>query len=414
MDPNLLEMSDEDFLKMNAPTSSSPDGEEVVSEPTTEEEPASTPSTETDTSEETEASVNEEEESELEEKTEESPESEEPVDAPTDEGKTSEEKPVEEPEPTAKKDEPVDPAKSPDSKENTEEGKEADKSQAAPTAEEYKAFYDQVMAPFKANGKTIQLTDPAEAVQLMQMGANFTRKMQAIAPHRKTLLMLENNGLLDEDKLSYLIDLDKKNPEAIKKLVKEAGIDPLDIDTNAESQYQQGNHKVSEEHVRFVSTLEDLESSPEGVATLQAINSWDTASKEEIGKRPDIMTTINAHRQLGWYDTISGEVERQRVLGNIASNVPFLQAYTDVGNRLTQSGVLKAPAQQTAQPSQSQQPATQQGVRRVASPKPSVSNSDKAKAASTSRATGKKAAPPKMNPLAMSDEEFLKQMENRV
>ena len=404
MDPNLLEMSDEDFLKMNAPTSSSPDGEEVVSESTTEEEPVSTASTETETS------VNEKEE----ENTEESPESEEPVDAPTDEGNTSEEDPVEEPEPTAKKDNPVDPTESPDSKENTEEGKEVDKTQAVPTAEEYKAFYDQVMAPFKANGKTIQLTDPAEAIQLMQMGANFTRKMQAIAPHRKTLLMLENNGLLDEDKLSYLIDLDKKNPEAIKKLVKEAGIDPLDIDTDAESKYQQGNHKVSEEHVRFVSTLEDLESSPEGVATLQAINSWDTASKQEIGKHPDVMSTIHNHRQLGWYDTIAGEVERQRILGNITSNVPFLQAYTDVGNRLSQSGVLKAPAQQTAQPSQSQQPATQQGVRRVASPKPSVSNSDKAKAASTSRATGKKAAPPKINPLAMSDEEFLKQMENRV
>lgn len=409
MNPNLLEMSDEDFLKMNAPTASSPDGEEVVSEPTTEEESASTEN------EETETSDNElEEESELEEKTEESPESEENVDTLTDEGKASEDTPVEEPESTAQKDEPVDPTKSPDSKDKEEEGKEVDKSQAVPTAEEYKAFYDQVMAPFKANGKTIQLTDPAEAIQLMQMGANFTRKMQAIAPHRKTLLMLENNGLLDEDKLSYLIDLDKKDPEAIKKLVKEAGIDPLDIDTDAEPKYQQGNHKVSEEHVRFVSTLEDLESSPEGVATLQAINSWDIASKQEIGKHPDVMNTIHNHRQLGWYDTIAGEVERQRVLGNIASNVPFLQAYTDVGNRLSQSGALKDPAQQTAQPSQTQQPATQQGVRRVASPKPSVSNSDKAKAASTSRTTGKKAAPPKINPLAMSDEEFLKQMENRV
>lgn len=120
-------------------------------------------------------------------------------------------------------------------------------------------------------------------------------------------------------------------------------------------------------------------------------------------------------RSLGWYDAIANEVERQRILGNIASNVSFLQAYTDVGNRLSQSGALKDPAQQSAQPTQSQQTAQQQqGVRRVASPKPSVSNSDKAKAASTSRATGKKAAPPKMNPLAMSDEDFLKQMENRV
>lgn len=409
----MLEMSDEDFLKMNAP-SSSPSGEEVVSESVTEEESPSIIGSETDSGEEViEPEKIEESEQEVEE--EDSPESESHVDDLDDEGNPSSKNPVEEPESSAQKEELDTPAKSPDSKDEKEEGNSADKVQAELTADDYKAFYEQVTAPFKANGKTIQLSDPAEAIQLMQMGANFTRKMQAIAPHRKTLLMLENNGLLDEDKLSYLIDLDKKNPEAIKKLVKEAGIDPLDIDTNEELKYQQGNHKVSEEHVRFVSTLEDLESSPEGVATLQAINSWDNASKQEIGKYPDVMTTIHTHRQLGWYDAIANEVERQRILGNIASNVSFLQAYTDVGNRLSQSGALKDPAQQSAQPTQSQQTAQQQqGVRRVASPKPSVSNSDKAKAASTSRATGKKAAPPKMNPLAMSDDDFLKQMENRV
>lgn len=413
MTKQMLEMSDEDFLKMNAP-SSSPSGEEVVSESVTEEESPSIIGSETDSGEEVNE-PEEKEESEQEVEEEDSPESESHVDDLDDEGNPSSKTPVEEPESSAQKEELDTPAKSPDSKDEKEEGNSADKVQAELTADDYKAFYEQVTAPFKANGKTIQLSDPAEAIQLMQMGANFTRKMQAIAPHRKTLLMLENNGLLDEDKLSYLIDLDKKNPEAIKKLVKEAGIDPLDIDTNEELKYQQGNHKVSEEHVRFVSTLEDLESSPEGVATLQAINSWDNASKQEIGKYPDVMTTIHTHRQLGWYDAIANEVERQRILGNIASNVSFLQAYTDVGNRLSQSGALKDPAQQSAQPTQSQQTAQQQqGVRRVASPKPSVSNSDKAKAASTSRATGKKAAPPKMNPLAMSDDDFLKQMENRV
>lgn len=413
MTKQMLEMSDEDFLKMNAP-SSSPSGEEVVSESVTEEESPSIIGSETDSGEEVNE-PEEKEESEQEVEEEDSPESESHVDDLDDEGNPSSKTPVEEPESSDQKEELDTPAKSPDSKDEKEEGNSADKVQAELTADDYKAFYEQVTAPFKANGKTIQLSDPAEAIQLMQMGANFTRKMQAIAPHRKTLLMLENNGLLDEDKLSYLIDLDKKNPEAIKKLVKEAGIDPLDIDTNEELKYQQGNHKVSEEHVRFVSTLEDLESSPEGVATLQAINSWDNASKQEIGKYPDVMTTIHTHRQLGWYDAIANEVERQRILGNIASNVSFLQAYTDVGNRLSQSGALKDPAQQSAQPTQSQQTAQQQqGVRRVASPKPSVSNSDKAKAASTSRATGKKAAPPKMNPLAMSDDDFLKQMENRV
>ena len=59
---------------------------------------------------------------------------------------------------------------------------------------DYKAFHDKMMAPFVANGKTIQLQSVDEAIQLMQMGANYTRKMQSIAPHRKVLMMLEKMG----------------------------------------------------------------------------------------------------------------------------------------------------------------------------------------------------------------------------
>ena len=51
----------------------------------------------------------------------------------------------------------------------------------------------------------------------MQMGAGYGRKLQDMQPHLKTLRMLEKNNLLDEGKLSYLIDLDQKNPDAIKK-----------------------------------------------------------------------------------------------------------------------------------------------------------------------------------------------------
>ena len=116
---------------------------------------------------------------------------------------------------------------------------------------DYKTFHDKMMAPFVANGKTIQLQSVDEAIQLMQMGANYTRKMQSIAPHRKVLMMLENNGLLDEGKLSRLIDLDKKNPEAIRALVKEAGIDPLDIDVESDSTYVPGDHVVSDEAMAF-------------------------------------------------------------------------------------------------------------------------------------------------------------------
>ena len=56
---------------------------------------------------------------------------------------------------------------------------------------DYQEFYSQVMKPFKANGKMVELRSPDEAVQLMQMGSNYTQKMQEIASARKLLKTLE-------------------------------------------------------------------------------------------------------------------------------------------------------------------------------------------------------------------------------
>ena len=280
----------------------------------------------------------------------------------------------------------------------------------SPTTPDYKSMYEKVMAPLKANGKTIDLKSPEELVQLAQMGANYTRKMQAIAPHRKVLLMLENNDLLDEGKLSYLIDLDKKNPEAIKKLIKDAGIDPLEIDLDdpQAKPYLEGNHRVSDEETVFRAVLDELGSNPEGKATLQVINSqWDQASKEVLWTQPEVMSLIHQQRENGIYDRISTEVERQRTLGVIPPNVPFLQAYKVIGDQLASAGNLDDlvnPAPQSNQPERTPVAKT------VAKPKPVAANGDKVNAASSTRSNPREAKTT-VNPLALADEDFMKQVE---
>lgn len=278
---------------------------------------------------------------------------------------------------------------------------------------DYEGFYKKIMTPFKANGKMIELRSPDEAVQLMQMGANYTRKMQELAPHRKVLMMLQDNGLMDEGKLSFLIDIEKKNPEAIKKLVKDAGLDPMEIDTNVEPAYREGNHRVSDDEAAFRSTLDDMRSSEAGKETLQIINAdWDQASKDVLWKSPEIMTAIHDQRESGVYDLISAEVNRQRILGAIPANMPFIAAYKQVGDAMVakeaaqrpQSGQTSfAPAAPAA--SQTAQPVVV--ATRVEAPKPTVANSDRASAASPTR-TAPAPAKTFVNPLSMSDEEFMK------
>jgi hypothetical protein len=287
-------------------------------------------------------------------------------------------------------------------------------STSEPATVDYVALYKQIMAPFKANGKMIELRDPQEAIQLMQMGANYTRKLQELQPHRKLLLMLQNNGLLDEGKLSYLIDLDKRNPEAIKKLVKDAGIDPLEIDTTVEPAYLAGNHKITDAEANFRTALDEVGSSSEGKTTLQTINDrWDQASKEVLWKNPDLITTIHNQREAGVYQIVADEIERQRTLGQIPPNTPFIEAYKIVGDKLLETTAFDhLPAIQQLKPHRQQQPQVQPVATRVAVSKPVVTNGDKASAASPSRSTPRTATT--VNPLPESDEEFLKRMENRV
>lgn len=295
-----------------------------------------------------------------------------------------------------------------------EEDEESVEEKEGENTPDYESFYKQIMKPFKANGRTVELKTPEEAIQLMQMGANYTKKMQEFAPHRKLITMLTNNGLLDEDKLSYLIDLDKKNPEAIKKLVKDAGIDPMDIDVNAEHKVNPGNHRVSDEEVNFHSTLEDMKSSPEKIGTLQVINtSWDQASKDALWNNPEIITAIHDHRSSGIYDRIVAEVDRQRILGTIPVNVPFLQAYKTIGEDMTKANkfadIIAPPVVQKVVNTKVV-PAV---ITRVETVKPVLKSGSKAAAAALTRSSAPVKKVP-INPLAMDDEEFMKQFAGRL
>lgn len=282
---------------------------------------------------------------------------------------------------------------------------------AAPAAPiDYEKSYKEIMKPFKANGKTVEPRSPEEAVSLMQMGANYTRKMQELKPHRSALMMLQQANLMDPEKLSFLIDLDKGDPEAVKKFIKDRGIDPLEIDTSTDPAYLGGNHRVSDDDVAFNEALDEVTSTPVGVAMLQEVQAtWDTASKDMLYKNPEVMTALAEQRESGVYAMIVAEVEHQRTMGTLPAQTPFLQAYMSVGAQLV--------AEQTAGTGNDGSPPAQvaPGVlgTTVASPKSTVASGDKAAAASPSRGTATKAQV-FVNPLAMSDDEFLAKMENRV
>lgn len=362
-DINYLNMSDEDFLKQAPP------------EPSVQEEP-----------EVDEQSEQEPEQQEVEEVTE------------NQEPETSEEAEEQDKDDEQEQNEPKEtkvqtkPEVSPEAKDK-EPTKQVSNS---PEDFDYKSAYEQIMAPFKANGKEIKLNNPDEVIRLMQMGANYTKKMQALQPQQKLLRMLENNQL-DESKLNYLIDLHSGNKEAIKKLVKDAGIDSFELSSDEPSNYTPGNHQVSNEEVALQTVMDELDSTPTGPELITEVaQQWDEVSKQEIFKNPGILSTLNQQKQSGIYSAIMSEIHRRQTLGHL-NGVPYLQAYVAIGQELEAKGAF-TPKQKVA---------TQ------AAPKKVDTSAAKAKAAAPTKTAPKKVQQ-NINYLAMSDEDFLKQMKGRV
>lgn len=286
-----------------------------------------------------------------------------------------------------------------------EEEEESEEEEAPQQVEQpeidYKGFYEQVMSPFKANGGTVQLRSPQEVVKLMQMGANYTQKMQTLAPYRKKVQMLQKANLLDDDKLNYLIDLSQGNPEAIKKLIKDSKLDPMDLDIYGEQNYVPGNHTVSDAEMQLQTTLDELTSTPEGLQTVNLARGWDQASLSEIGKDPSILATLHEQRMNGVYDFITKEMQHQKMLGNLPDNIPFLQAYKAVGDFCLQQ----------LQQRQQQQQAVANLPKGTLNQGMNTNNSAQVKSAAPS-GRSRKAASTFVDPFSLSDEEFEKQFAN--
>lgn len=291
----------------------------------------------------------------------------------------------------------------PSTEEQTESTKNVDTDEKADTVEnnsepenqeiDYKGFYDSIMAPIKANGHTIQLKNQDEVIKLIQQGANYTKKMQELAPYRKLNYMLKDNDLLDVNKLSFLIDINKGNPEAVKKFLKDHNIDPLDIDTYSELNYKEGSNVVSDKEVAFREAYLGLGESDDGIKLRDTFNSYDEKSKDLLVDHPELMNDLLQQKRAGIYDSITAEIDRQKALGTLNPSLSFLEAYNLVGQQLARN---QAPSN-----IQSNQPlATQPRM-----PKSSFNNNARAKAAAPTRANTK-STDTTPNWLSMSDEEF--------
>jgi len=283
-----------------------------------------------------------------------------------------------------------------DATEDTNEAKEEkDTSQAKI---DYEAAYKRIMAPFKASKRMMQVDNIDDAIALMQKGADYHNKMKTLSPNLKIVSMLEKEGLLDQNKLNNLIDLSKKDPKAIAQLIKDSGIDPLDIDTDEEVTYKPNNYSVSDKEFKINQAIDDIRDTPSFDKTINILaKEWDNESKNLISDNPEIISIINDHVFNGVFDKVQSVVDTERALGRL--QVPDVVAYRQVAEHLQSQGALSN-QQESVRPPPASVPKTK-------AQDPAVVQ-QKRKAAAGTRKTAGKTDSASANYLNMTDDEFMK------
>lgn len=255
---------------------------------------------------------------------------------------------------------------------------------------DYEAAYKAILKPFKANGKEITPRNIQDVISLMQMGANYTKKMQALAPAKKAVETLNKAGINEED-LNFLIDIHKGDKEAIKTLLKKANIDPIDLDLEEINYTKNKNNIATDSEVEFSDVLTDINDSLPKIRDIMN-NTWDEASKKLLLKDHNLLRALHEEIQLDRFDKVQKLVEQEKTFGKY-KNVSDLEAYIDVVTKLVNEERQKA----TTKPNDTKSTSTPKNV------------PDKSKAAPTKTKPNKgKSNITAQDLFSMSEEDFNK------
>lgn len=271
---------------------------------------------------------------------------------------------------------------------------------ATPADVNYEEFFKTITKPFKANGKDFQVLDPNDAISLMQKGTDYVKKMTEIKPLRRIGKLLEENKL-SEDDLAYLIDLKNKKPEAIAKLLKDSEVDLYGFDVEQGNDYAPVAPAVNEVDDALQSTLDDLQANSATFNQTIAVvgQQWDVSSRETVAQHPQLLRVLDAQVANGTFAKIDSVMQYERALGRL-DGMTDIQAYAEIERRL-----------QAAQP----QPQPVQAPIVIPAVSAPQANAQQQKLAEQRR----QAAPPRQTKVeskpttnlpAMSDEEFLKHL----
>ena len=267
---------------------------------------------------------------------------------------------------------------------------------------DYKAFYESVTQEYKANGQVHPgVKDPEKFIKALQMATDYANKTAALKPVMRKAKLLE--GLSDED-LTEMLEFKKGNPEVIKKALKQHNIDPMLVDLE-NINYQPHSVVPTSEQVEFQTTIDTLAKDHELFSKLDTVvmNQLDEKSKSQLlSGDGSFLKALAEEMKIGRFDIVMPMVQQNKLF-----NPEKFYGMTDLDIYITLAEQYEASKQATVTPTVPANTIAQ--VNPVKAVDPDIEA--KRDAASITTTTTNKAKP-SYDPAKLSDEEFLKLLED--
>jgi len=209
-------------------------------------------------------------------------------------------------------------------KETPDEDSEDDKDPSSDDAtEEEEAEQPAQSYKFKANGKDYDFSSDEIVEQFPKIfgqAMDYTKKMQAIKPWRKTIDALEGAELSHND-VSLMIDVLKGDKEAITEVLKRTGTDTLELDTEADSAYVAKDYGRDDGALAIKDIVDDISQDVEYSTTHNILSKeWDEKSWNTMAADPNMIRLLHTDVKSGMYQTLQPLAEKLKVFGGASKS----------------------------------------------------------------------------------------------
>jgi hypothetical protein len=199
----------------------------------------------------------------------------------------------------------------------TPDGEDADAEEEPETEEEPKQAEVQPIQKhkFKANGREYEFTENEVREQFPKIfgqAMDYTKKMQALKPWRKTIDAIEG-AQLSHDDVNLMIDVLKGDKDAVAAVLKRTGVDALELDVE-QSRYVPKDYGRDDKALAVKDVIEEISGDAEYSTTYKILSKeWDDDSFREMTSDPDLIKLLHIDVKSGMYDRVQPIAEKLKV-----------------------------------------------------------------------------------------------------